>query len=110
VLALAPTPALTAQQPPERPVPRRSARDMHARIETDREAYRAGDTVAIWIAVTNASDAPLEFVHWAPWHIVRFVATDERGRPVAPAHPVYGKDAISTHIATFASGKTVVGT
>jgi hypothetical protein len=90
--------------------PPRSARDVHARVETDRATYRVGDTVAVRIALTNVGEAPVTFTQWAPWHIVRLVVSDEQGRLVAPAYPVYGEDAISTHRGTFAPGDTVVWT
>jgi hypothetical protein len=66
---------------------RRSARDVHLRIETDRPTYRVGDSIAVRLALRNVSPLPVRYVSAPPVVQARLRVYDTNGRQVRPAFP-----------------------
>lgn len=66
---------------------RRSARDVHLRIETDRPAYHVGDSIALRLTLRNVSAAAVRFVSDPPAVQARLQVYDAEGRLVQPAFP-----------------------
>ena len=63
---------------------RRSARDVHLKIETDRTTYRVGDAISVRLTVRNVSGSPVRFVHTPPVSQVRLRVLDSDGHEVTP--------------------------
>ncbi len=71
---------MSAQEPG-----RRSARDVHLGIETDRPTYRVGDSIAVRLTLRNGSSAPVRYVSDPPVVQARLRVYDADGSQVEPA-------------------------
>jgi hypothetical protein len=71
--------SLGAQEPV-----RRSARDVHLRIETDRPTYRVGDSIFVRLTLRNMSDHPVRFVNASSTVQARLGVYDAAGHQVQP--------------------------
>jgi hypothetical protein len=66
---------------------RRSGRDVHLRIETNRPAYHVGDSIAVRLSLRNISGSPVRFVADPPVVQARLQVYDGEGRLVEPTLP-----------------------
>jgi uncharacterized protein (DUF58 family) len=69
--------SLSAQTPN-----RGSARDVSVRIETDRSAYRIGDSITVRLVLRNVSSHPVRFVDYPPNMLARLRVYDADGQEV----------------------------
>jgi hypothetical protein len=67
---------------------RRSARDVHLRIETDRPTYHVGDSIAVRLTLRNVSAAAVRYVSDPPVLQARLRVYDAEGRVVEPVLPL----------------------
>lgn len=86
---------------------RRSAPDVHLRIETDRSTYRVGDSIAMRLSLRNVSPIPVRFVTNPPVVQARLRLCDEAGREVEPAFPRAWQRLASKRPATLTGGGRV---
>jgi uncharacterized protein (DUF58 family) len=63
---------------------RRSGRDVHLRIETDRPTYHVGDSISVRLTLRNVSSHPVRFVDDSPAGLARLQVYDAAGHQVKP--------------------------
>lgn len=73
-------------------LPRRSARDVHLKIETDQQAYTTGEPIALRLTLRNVSAAPVRFVSDPPVVQAHLRVYDAAGREVAPTSSHIAQD------------------
>lgn len=85
---------------------KRSARDVFLRIETDRSAYRVGDSITVRLTLRNDSPSKIEFVGRPPNMLARLRVYDAAGQQVKPiSSPDLRQSAGSTRRITLDAGK-----
>ncbi len=94
---LMPFSSLRAQTPM-----RHSAREVHARIETDRSTYRVGDSIRVRIVLRNVSNHEVKFSGGMATSLVRLQVTNEEGKQVVPT--VQGRPGTIGAISTLGAG------
>ncbi len=83
---------------------RRSARDVHLGIETDRPTYHVGDSIAVRLTLRNVSSAPVRFVSDPPVVQARLRMYDADGSQVGPAFSHVVQDVVSRAPVTLEAG------
>lgn len=61
---------------------RAGGENVHVRIETDRQTYRAGDSIMVRLTLRNVSSRAIRFVNDAPSNQVRLVVRSTAGQKI----------------------------